>query len=277
MIRIRKILSLIRQADGAQRSSPQHTLGRDRGTILIAVSFVGIFAMALSSALISHFAVSEARGVADSLAKLRVYWAMVGHVDYALSRMRQDNKAAAGWLSDLGETGIQGVLLGYLDELDDGANCRGTTVASTTNSKCSSWPYVEVSSDYVFHFKWTVYDPFNSVPVEGTSTDGRLGIRIDYVLEGAADNAVNTPTSSVPSLDKLSVRLRDLEYEVCFVQPSGPPIGNCSTFTTDLGDASGASRIDGVRRCQYGDGGSPGTLTGTPGSKTDNTSDDSCI
>jgi hypothetical protein len=201
---------------------------------------------------------------------------MVGHVDYALSRMRQQNPAAASWLSDINETGIQGVLLGYLDELDDGADCRGTTVTSTTDSNCSSWPYDEISSDYVFHFKWTVFDPVNSVPAEGTTTDGRLAIRIDYVLEGAADNAANTPTSSVTSLDKLSERLRDLEYEVCFVEVGGPPIGSCGTFTTDLGDASGASRVDGLRRCKYDDDGSTGTLTGAPGSKTDNTATDTC-
>ena len=45
----------------ARRSGPRRALGRDRGTILIAVSFVGIFAMALSGGLISHYAVSEAR------------------------------------------------------------------------------------------------------------------------------------------------------------------------------------------------------------------------
>ena len=83
-----------RKLDGASQFPRQ----QDNGNILIVVSFVGLFAMALSGGLITHFAVSEARGVADSLAKLRVYWAMVGHVDYALSRMRRENPTGAGWI-----------------------------------------------------------------------------------------------------------------------------------------------------------------------------------
>lgn len=261
-----------RKLDGASQFPRQ----QDNGNILIVVSFVGLFAMALSGGLITHFAVSEARGVADSLAKLRVYWAMVGHVDYALSRMRQENPTGAGWTNDLGENNIQGVLLGYLDELDYGPNrnCRGTTVTSTENSRCSIWLYDEVSNDYVFHFKWTVFDPANNDPPEGNTTDGRLAIRIDYVLEGANDNTTSNPTSSVASLDNLSKRLLDLEYVVCFVKADGRPIGSCGALGLD---ASGASRVVRVRRCNFDDNGTPGTFTGSSGSKTDNTETDTCI
>ena len=264
-----------RKLDGASQFPRQ----QDNGNILIVVSFVGLFAMALSGGLITHFAVSEARGVADSLAKLRVYWAMVGHVDYALSRMRRENPTGAGWTNDLGENNIQGVLLGYLDELDYGPNrnCRGTTVTSTENSRCSIWLYDEVSNDYVFHFKWTVFDPANNDPPEGDTTDGRVGIRIDYVLEGAKDNTVGNPTSSIASLNNLSNRVLELEYIVCFVnadsRPFGP-LGNCSPLDADT---SGASRVVRGRRCIYDDDGSPGTFTGSSGSKTDNTETDTCI
>ena len=55
---------------------------------------------------------------------------------------------------------------------------------------------------YVFHFKWTVFDPANNDPPEGNTTDGRVGIRIDYVLEGAEDNTIGNPTSSIASLNK---------------------------------------------------------------------------
>lgn len=255
----------------------------DSGNILLTVTLVGLLGMSLAGGLISNYAVSEARAVSESLAKIRVYWAMVGHIDYALSRMRRENKTAAGWIGDLDENGIQGVLLSHLDELEKGssANCRGTTVTSSTDSRCSSWSYNEISSDYIFHFKWSVFDPVNNDPAEGTATDGKVGIRIDYVLEGASDNAVGNPTSSVASLNGLSRRIRDLEYIVCFVEPNSPlvgfEIGNCGDFETGLADASGAAQIVSARRCIYDDGGSPGTLTGSAGSKSDNTATDTCI
>ena len=258
----------------------------ESGNILLTVTLVGLLGMALTGGLISNYAVSEARAVAESLAKIRVYWAMVGHIDYALSRMRRENETSAGWISDLDENGIQGVLLGHLDELEKGssvgaAKCRGSTVTSTTDSRCSSWSYNEVSSDYIFHFKWSVFDPANNDPAEGTATDGKVGIRIDYVLEGASDNAAGDPTSSVASLNGLSRRIRDLEYIVCFVEPNSPlvgfEIGNCGDFETSLADASGAAQIVSARRCIYDDGGSPGTLTGSAGSKADNTATDTCI
>ena len=246
---------------------------KDKGNILIVVSFVGLFTMALSGGLINHYAVSEARGVADSLAKLRVYWAMMGHIDYALSRMRQEHPTGAGWTSDVGENNIQGVLLSYLDELDYGPNrnCHGTIVKSTANSRCSVWLYDEISNDYTFHFKWTVSPTISS---EGNPTDGRLAIRIEYVLEGEANNAATSLTSSVPSLVNLNKRVLDLEYTVCFVESDFPIIGNCTAVDPDV---SGASRVIRVRRCKFNDGGSPGTFRGPDGSKVDNTETDTCI
>ena len=270
---------MLYEPQAALNSFRQH----ERGNILIVVSFVGLFAMALSSGLIGHYAVSEARGIADSLAKLRVYWAMSGHIDYALSRIRQENSEAAGWISDQDENGIQGVLLGYLDELDKGANCRGTTVTSTLNSRCSSWLYDEISNDYAFHFKWTIYDPVNNQnQSSGNANDGELVIRIDYVLEGSTDNAINEPTSSIPALNKRSERVLDIEYLVCFVTPppgTGQEIGRCHTFPSGLTDASGASRTLQRSRCRYvaGSPNRPGTLTGPEGSRTDNTASDKCI
>lgn len=59
------------------------------GNILIIIMVMMMLAMLLASALIEHFAVTEAREVEASLARVRAYWAMSGHVDYVLSRTRQ--------------------------------------------------------------------------------------------------------------------------------------------------------------------------------------------
>ncbi|MDP6343959.1 MAG: hypothetical protein QF491_10545 [Alphaproteobacteria bacterium] len=167
----------------------------DRGTVLIAVSFVGIFAMALCAALISSYAVSEARAVEDSLAKLRVYWAMMGHVDYALSRARghvaetpsvigpgqaslcdtatatPDTRACVDDPDSVSSVAI------FLGELATGADCKGGDVSDP----CATWSYANTSAQYQLHFIWAVADAPYAVPV---TTDGRVGIRIDYADQG---------------------------------------------------------------------------------------------
>ncbi|MBF8271228.1 MAG: hypothetical protein HW380_333 [Magnetococcales bacterium] len=60
-----------------------------QGNIIIAVMISMLMITLLVSALIEHFLVAEARAVEESLAKVRVYWAMSGHVDYYLSRVKQ--------------------------------------------------------------------------------------------------------------------------------------------------------------------------------------------
>ncbi|CAK0773409.1 hypothetical protein CCP3SC1_60053 [Gammaproteobacteria bacterium] len=43
--------------------------------------------MLLVSALIEHYAVNEAKAVDESLARIRIYWAMMGHWNYVASRV----------------------------------------------------------------------------------------------------------------------------------------------------------------------------------------------
>lgn len=59
---------------------------RQHGSALIAVMVAMMLLMLLGSTLVNHFAVTEAQAVEDNLAEIRSYWAMMGHMNYMLSR-----------------------------------------------------------------------------------------------------------------------------------------------------------------------------------------------
>ena len=78
--------------------------GRSRGSVVLTVTAVGLFAMLLASGLVNHYAVTEARAVEESLAKVRVYWAAMGHVNYALSRAWREGFCDDSCLLDIADT-----------------------------------------------------------------------------------------------------------------------------------------------------------------------------
>ncbi|CAK0744766.1 exported hypothetical protein [Gammaproteobacteria bacterium] len=53
---------------------------------MITVMISSMAIMLLVSALIDHYALSEAKAVDESLAKIRIYWAMMGQWNYVASR-----------------------------------------------------------------------------------------------------------------------------------------------------------------------------------------------
>ena len=57
-----------------------------RGNIMAMVMMAIIIIMFLVSTLINHYLVTESRAVDQSLAKIRIYWAMIGHWNYVASR-----------------------------------------------------------------------------------------------------------------------------------------------------------------------------------------------
>lgn len=57
-----------------------------RGNVMIMVMMAIITIMLLVSTLINHYVVTEAQAIDESLAKIRIYWAMMGHWNYVASR-----------------------------------------------------------------------------------------------------------------------------------------------------------------------------------------------
>ena len=121
--------------------SPTPMAGEQRGTTVIALMVVMFLSMLLATGLISHQAVAESRAVDQSLAKARGYWAMVGHLNYLLSRTRQEGFCGPPLDSDCssddngGSARVESAT-NYLGELNDAA------------STFRSWRYSGMGSQY---------------------------------------------------------------------------------------------------------------------------------
>ncbi len=74
-----------------QKTSFPSVIIDQRGNAVVTVMITMFMITLLVSALVEHFLVAEANAVEESLAKLRVYWAMSGHVDYIYSRVMKDS------------------------------------------------------------------------------------------------------------------------------------------------------------------------------------------
>ena len=92
--------------------------GRSRGSVVLTVTAVGLFAMLLASGLVNHYAVSEARAVEESLAKVRVYWAAMGHVNYVLSRAWREGLCSGSSGTCIDDDDRASDIRSFLAELD---------------------------------------------------------------------------------------------------------------------------------------------------------------
>ena len=100
-----------------RRKPPHQNIRRTRGSALITVTLIGLFVMLLAAALVNHFANAEARAIAHSLAKTRIYWASMGHINYALSRIRREGLCAGTCVEDDDGTPDPGSLANRADNL----------------------------------------------------------------------------------------------------------------------------------------------------------------
>lgn len=177
--------------------------GRSRGSVVLTVTAVGLFAMLLASQLVNHYVVSEARAVEESLAKVRVYWAAMGHVNYALSRAWREG-LCDGTCNDDDDRAAD--IRRFLDELYNKGGQR-------------NWDYTEYGGGYVLSFTHTVAD--NIFP-----NDGYLLLIIDFIDQG-----------DIPSIEGLSDRVRNLAVEVCFGFPcTTNPSGSLVDPTDGIGE-----------------------------------------
>lgn len=100
------------------RRRPKHrTIRRTRGSALITVTLIGLFVMLLAAALVNQFATAEAEAIAHSLAKTRIYWASMGHINYGLSRIHREGLCGGECTND--DTDRIADLNAYLGELND--------------------------------------------------------------------------------------------------------------------------------------------------------------
>lgn len=187
---------------------PRQNFRRTKGSALITVTLIGLFIMLVAAALVNHITIAEANAIAHSLAKTRIYWASMGHINYSLSRLRREGLCGGACIND----DVRAVNLhASLAELNNAGSPR-------------PW---EFDDNYSFKLSATVIDgPFP------TSNDNDGRVRATISLEPVAG-------SNFDELNGIETRIRGkLVVDICLAAPCGAPNES----------SSGANRIEALRR-----------------------------
>ena len=175
---------------------------RERGNILISVMVLMLLAMLLASALVEHFAVTEARDVEESLARVRSYWALSGMTDHALSRAR-----GAGNLPETDSAKLPAIN-NYFDELDGDAG-----------DDDNSYTFTYLPNHWLTVQGVAALHPDN--PDDGTTDDGRLILTLTLTAAGTLDH-----------LTTLNNRVRSLTVNLCMRPEPGDRMNNAGVDAT---------------------------------------------
>lgn len=244
------------------------------GAVLVVVMVVTVIVMLVASTVVNHYYTNEALEVEQSLADVRVYWASMGHLNYALSRAATDGLCGAtskssGMLTNQGAY-CDEVVGTYPDGRDDEFAATSTSPGPpfthrTEHSRAGSiqdyldggdelhsggtienpgsyeWIFptrTSVDSNYRMNITGLVRDRDNS------TEDG--GLRIDF--------KVDVGEAPVPALASFLEQHEGVTIAFCVEDqkdvgtasvPSYTSLGKCGTAT-----AEGESRIQFIRR-QY--------------------------
>jgi hypothetical protein len=194
--------------------SPRQIIRRTKGSALITVTLIGLFVMLLAAALVNHFATAEARAIAHSLAKTRIYWASMGHINYSLSRIRRQGLCGGACVNDDDGTPEPDSLANRADNL------------RTYLAELNDWSW-DFGGGYSFNVTASVTDGPSPTP---DPNDGR--VRATISLAPITGSAFDT-------LNGIEQRIRDqLVVDICLAAPCGAPNGS----------SSGANRIEALRR-----------------------------
>ena len=123
-------------------SGPMMSKGRRRqqGNMVVAVSVIGLSATFLFATLMNHTMVLEQTAVENELAEVRAYWAVRGHHNYALSRIRHSELCGKSNGCNPGDrfpdNQLAETLEDYLDEIED----------------LRIWTYLDENSNYRIGF-----------------------------------------------------------------------------------------------------------------------------
>jgi len=253
-----------------------YTSGRRRASVLITVTFVSMFTMLLGVSLITHHAVEESAQIDESLAKVRIYWAHVGHMDYVLSKARQVGSAGGGLcygsIKDFATPANDNVVASG-DATDDACPANNTerlgalwssisdlqtTVPAGISALNSAparrrWDY---GNDYVLDFDIVALD----LGTADTDINARLGkVRL---ISNYSTPDTSGITAVPPVISGLAGRVRDYELQVCFVEslnlttataticPSGAD-ANPTANPLGVNHNDGHSRVVAAKRCYF--------------------------
>ena len=195
---------------------PHKNSRRTKGSALITVTLIGLFVMLLAAALVNHHASTEARAIAESLAKTRIYWASMGHINYALSRISREGLCNGTCVRDDDGTEIptDDILANRAD------NLRRYFAEINTSGGPRQWEY---GDNYSFSLAAKVADASDP-------NDGK--VRAIIALEAITG-------STYDELNGIEQRIRpNLIVDICLAAPCGAPNDS----------SSGANKIEALRR-----------------------------
>ncbi|MCH8858716.1 MAG: hypothetical protein IID54_03955 [Proteobacteria bacterium] len=162
---------------------------RQQGNMVVAVSVIGLSATFLFATLMNHTMVLEQTAVENELAEVRAYWAVRGHHNYALSRIRhselcgKDSGCNPGDKFDDNKRAI--TLQAYLDEIAD----------------LRIWTYPDENANYRIGF---------DMEAEPDDTPGRNNHSGHLIMTSSFNDQ-----STLPILDNIAQRLPPVRMRLC--------------------------------------------------------------
>ncbi len=186
--------------------------------------------MLIAATIVNNLVVAEAEAIEESLAKSRIYWAARGHMDYALSRVREDGVCNFNELLGRGTCSANdGADFPVGQQPDDGSRALSAPLDNRADSlrtylrelynkgEARDWDYDEYdqiadSDRYRLSIQHTV-----KVAEEGSTVDGYLRVTMEL-----------TGVGSIESLQGLPNRVRPVEFDVCLGAPRGQTTTNCN-------------------------------------------------
>jgi len=200
----------------------------ERGIVLVTVMVVMAICVGVVAVMLEHFMVAEARDIEREILEIRTHWAMMGHVNYSLSRAMGDYDNSGG-ANNAGmcNSGTEappaplpietdcaddservGVLQNYLSEIQ--------TVLSN-GKQVRFWEYDEFpNSAYFFNVRSEVTD-------DDGGLDGRMLITTQVPTQVQGEDLGSAPVFE-------NYRSRALLTEICFSKD-----GNACTLNETQG------------------------------------------
>lgn len=194
---------------------------KNQGSALVTIIVIMLVIMGIVSALVEHLVVNEVNAVEESLARVRAYWAMVGQVNYILSRVRYEGSQGKGFIDASGKaldaTKLAGINA-YIGELD-GYN----------------WPWypeygTNTSGNPRYRFRVTVTaaekTPTKLPDVPGSDVDGYFVLTFAQASPCPSGNAsCASPDEVIPAIQSIYNQISTITADVC--------IGNSTTATAN--------------------------------------------
>lgn len=195
----------------------EHALeqAKECGAVLITVMVVMAMVLLFGTSIANHLLTTEADAVEEELVKARVYWAMMGHLNYMLSRARGEGLCGSD-LSDALTTECSA------DDGDEAtANSRIQVLASYEN---------EINDATQTYRTWT-FDTQYFFRISGT-VQNRLAPNDGLMFINLAISA--GPPNIAPAVAGLDNRHPDLRVGLCVVDQGPGGIGD--GYDDDDGD-----------------------------------------